>query len=93
MCCVCFNTPTGAVQVPRSRFAPVKTNNDLLVLRSDVYKIEEDATVQLARPMGQVSSDETKKMMVPRNVFCATSRRNAMLQLRHVRGQCEHLYL
>ena len=44
----------GAVQVPRSRFAPVKTCNDLLVLRSDVYRIEEDATVQLAKPLNEV---------------------------------------
>ncbi|KAF5839822.1 UDP-glucose pyrophosphorylase [Dunaliella salina] len=49
----CF-AKSGAVQVPRSRFAPVKTCNDLLVLRSDVYKIEEDATVQLVRPSSEV---------------------------------------
>uniref|UniRef100_A0A7S3QLM4 UTP--glucose-1-phosphate uridylyltransferase n=1 Tax=Dunaliella tertiolecta TaxID=3047 RepID=A0A7S3QLM4_DUNTE len=49
----CF-AKSGAVQVPRSRFAPVKTCNDLLVLRSDVYKIEEDATVQLVRPASEV---------------------------------------
>ncbi len=28
-----------AVQVPRSRFAPVKTTNDLLVVRSDAYEL------------------------------------------------------
>lgn len=28
----------GAVCVPRSRFAPVKTTNDLFALRSDAYK-------------------------------------------------------
>lgn len=37
--------PPGAVVVPRSRFAPVKTCGDLLVLRSDCYEIAEDATV------------------------------------------------
>lgn len=42
------------MQVPRSRFAPVKTTNDLLILRSDVYKIAEDATVQMARPGDEV---------------------------------------
>jgi UTP--glucose-1-phosphate uridylyltransferase len=28
-----------AVQVPRSRFAPVKTTDDLLVVRSDAYEL------------------------------------------------------
>jgi UTP--glucose-1-phosphate uridylyltransferase len=31
--------------VPRTRFAPVKTTDDLLVLRSDVYTISEDMAV------------------------------------------------
>ena len=31
-----------AVQVPRSRFAPVKTTNDLLVVRSDAYELTAD---------------------------------------------------
>ena len=30
-----------AVEVPRSRFAPVKTTNDLLVVRSDAYELTE----------------------------------------------------
>jgi UTP--glucose-1-phosphate uridylyltransferase len=30
------------IEVPRSRYVPVKTTNDLLVLRSDVYDIGED---------------------------------------------------
>lgn len=37
-----------ALQVPRRRFAPVKTNNDLLVVRSDVYVLNEDATLTVA---------------------------------------------
>jgi UTP--glucose-1-phosphate uridylyltransferase len=32
----------GALQVPRTRFAPVKTTNDLLVVRSDAYVLRED---------------------------------------------------
>jgi UTP--glucose-1-phosphate uridylyltransferase len=32
--------------VPRTRFAPVKTNDDLLVLRSDVYELEDDFSVR-----------------------------------------------
>lgn len=35
-----FNGAT-ALQVPRSRFAPVKSNNDLLVVRSDAYALTE----------------------------------------------------
>jgi UTP--glucose-1-phosphate uridylyltransferase len=37
-----------AVQVPRTCFAPVKTTDDLLVLRSDVYRLTGDARVQRA---------------------------------------------
>ena len=37
----CF-TRTGAVVVPRSRFAPVKSTSDLLALRSDAYRLTED---------------------------------------------------
>ncbi|GFR41711.1 hypothetical protein Agub_g2461 [Astrephomene gubernaculifera] len=40
----CFDN-SGAIVVPRSRFAPVKTCSDLFVLRSDVYRIAEDATI------------------------------------------------
>ena len=34
----CFDD-AGAVVVPRDRFAPVKTTNDLFALRSDAYKV------------------------------------------------------
>jgi UTP--glucose-1-phosphate uridylyltransferase len=37
-----------AVLVPRTRFAPVKTTDDLLVLRSDVYRLTPDARVERA---------------------------------------------
>ncbi len=36
-----------AVDVPRSRFAPVKTTADLLTLRSDAYDIRKDGTAAL----------------------------------------------
>jgi UTP--glucose-1-phosphate uridylyltransferase len=36
--------------VPRTRFAPVKTTDDLLVLRSDVYEIGEDLDVEPIGP-------------------------------------------
>jgi UTP--glucose-1-phosphate uridylyltransferase len=35
----------AAVRVPRERFAPVKTTNDLLVVRSDAYVLTDDARV------------------------------------------------
>merc|ERR1711918_51755 len=35
--------PTAAaIQIPRSRFAPVKTTNDMLALMSDAYEITAD---------------------------------------------------
>ncbi len=34
-----------ALQVPRSRFAPVKSNNDLLVVRSDAYVLNSNFTM------------------------------------------------
>merc|ERR1712151_1240315 len=37
-----------AVVIPRSRFAPVKTTNDLLALRSDAYQLTPDFRVMLA---------------------------------------------
>jgi len=38
----------AALHVPRARFAPVKTTNNLLVVRSDAYELAGDWTVQLA---------------------------------------------
>lgn len=35
-----------AVHVPRSRFAPVKTTNDLLVVRSDAYELTSDGEMR-----------------------------------------------
>ncbi len=42
----------AAIRVPRRRFAPVKTTNDLLMLRSDVYVLTDDARVELAPERG-----------------------------------------
>ena len=36
-----------ALEVPRSRFAPVKTTSDLVALRSDAYEVSEDGVVML----------------------------------------------
>lgn len=43
----CFDRAI-AVEVPRSRFAPVKTTSDLLSLRSDAYVLTEDCRLKLA---------------------------------------------
>ena len=32
----------GAILIPRSRFAPVKTTNDMLALMSDAYEVSAD---------------------------------------------------
>jgi UTP--glucose-1-phosphate uridylyltransferase len=39
----------GALRVPRSRFTPVKTTSDFLVVRSDAYRLGDDWTVSTAR--------------------------------------------
>jgi UTP--glucose-1-phosphate uridylyltransferase len=57
-----------ALAVPRTRFAPVKTTDDLLALRSDAYILEDDATVLLAPeregrvPFVALDSDHFKLM-------------------------------
>lgn len=43
----CF-ARAGAVLVPRTRFAPVKTTEDLLALRSDAYVVTGDYRMELA---------------------------------------------
>jgi UTP--glucose-1-phosphate uridylyltransferase len=41
-----------AVRVPRGRYSPVKTTNDLLAIRSDAYVLTDDQRVQLAPERG-----------------------------------------
>ncbi|MEA3332425.1 MAG: UTP--glucose-1-phosphate uridylyltransferase [Pseudomonadota bacterium] len=41
-----------ALRVPRRRFAPVKTTDDLLAVRSDAYSLKDDYTVALAAKAG-----------------------------------------
>jgi UTP--glucose-1-phosphate uridylyltransferase len=48
-----------ALEVPRSRFAPVKTTADLLALRSDAYDISESGQVRLAASRNGVPPDIT----------------------------------
>ncbi|MBM3463467.1 MAG: UTP--glucose-1-phosphate uridylyltransferase [Armatimonadetes bacterium] len=40
----------GAIRVPRGRFSPVKTTDDLLVVRSDAYRLTDDWRVVLDAP-------------------------------------------
>ena len=42
----CFEG-AGAIEVPRTRFAPVKTTGDLLAVRSDAYELTEDFCLRL----------------------------------------------
>jgi UDP-N-acetylglucosamine pyrophosphorylase len=51
----CF-PQTGALVVPRTRFAPVKTTADLLALRSDAYRVTDDLRLVL---------DESRKGQPP----------------------------
>jgi UDP-N-acetylglucosamine pyrophosphorylase len=48
----CFDD-AGAIVVPRTRFAPVKTTSDLLTLRSDAYDVTEDSRLVLASVCGE----------------------------------------
>jgi len=43
-----------ALKIPRSRFAPVKTTDDLLALRSDAYVLTPDFRIELAASRGGV---------------------------------------
>merc|ERR1719487_1535417 len=43
----CFEGAT-AIQIPRTRFAPVKKTDDLIALRSDAYVLTEDFRIELA---------------------------------------------
>jgi UDP-N-acetylglucosamine pyrophosphorylase len=49
----CF-AGSSAIEVPRSRFAPVKTTGDLLSLRSDAYEVLDDGRVRLMPERGGV---------------------------------------
>jgi UTP--glucose-1-phosphate uridylyltransferase len=42
----------GLLQVPRTRFVPVKTTDDLLLLRSDVFKLADEFRVEPATEDG-----------------------------------------
>jgi len=52
----CFEGATALV-IPRSRFAPVKTTNDLFALRSDAYVLTKDSRITLAEDRKGVPPD------------------------------------
>merc|ERR1719215_929926 len=52
----CFEGATALV-IPRSRFAPVKTTNDLLALRPDAYVLTKDSRITLAPERNGVPPD------------------------------------
>jgi UTP--glucose-1-phosphate uridylyltransferase len=58
-----------AIEVERSRFLPVKTTNDLLVLRSDVYRINDQGGLVMAperdRPAPFVDLDPAYYKLLP----------------------------
>ncbi|MGO1318164.1 MAG: UTP--glucose-1-phosphate uridylyltransferase [Cellulomonadaceae bacterium] len=51
------------VEVPRARFLPVKTTNDLLVLRSDVYELTEEFHLLARVPAPLVALDRHYKLI------------------------------
>lgn len=78
----CFEG-AAAMDVPRSRFAPVKTTADLLALRSDAYEIRADGQVRLATsrngvpPVISLSDDyklvdQIEALGVPSLINCAS---------------------
>merc|ERR1719401_1199397 len=52
----CFDGASALV-IPRSRFAPVKTTNDLFALRSDAYVLTKDSRITLASERAGVPPD------------------------------------
>lgn len=53
-----------AIEVERSRFLPVKTTNDLLVLRSDVYTLTADYLLEAQAPAPLVDLDKAHYKLI-----------------------------
>ncbi|MFI2364322.1 UTP--glucose-1-phosphate uridylyltransferase [Promicromonospora sp. NPDC019610] len=53
-----------AIEVERSRFLPVKTTNDLLVLRSDVYTLTADYRLEAQAPAPLVDLDKAHYKLI-----------------------------
>ena len=54
----------GAILIPRTRFAPVKTTNDMLALMSDAYEVTDDYRMVL----------KAERAGVPPNVWIIAAR-------------------
>ena len=70
----CF-TGAGAVNVPRSRFAPVKKCSDLLLLRSDAYVVNEENVLvlnPLCESVAPILNLDDKKYKMVQNLDAAT---------------------
>lgn len=70
----CFNG-SGAVVVPRSRFAPVKKCSDLLLLRSDAYFVNDNNVLQLNPACNGISPIvdlDSKKFKLVQHLEAAT---------------------
>ena len=76
-----------ALRVPRTRFAPVKTTDDLLALRSDAYELTEDARVV---PAGEPHRRALHRAR-PRLLQAAARLRGALPRGRAVAGRVRSL--
>lgn len=75
-------TKTKIIRVPRTRFAPVKKCNDLLVKRSDAYiltekyalvpnpELQKEPVVHLSKHYDQISDFEQLFLVVPSLIKC-----------------------
>ncbi len=68
-----------ALRVPRTRFAPVKTTDDLLALRSDAYELTDDARVVLA---GERDGARRSSRSTPTTTSCCATSRSASRRAR-----------
>lgn len=86
----CFEG-AAAIEVPRSRFAPVKTTADLLALRSDAYEVLDDGRVQLTEtrngipPVISLSDDyklvnQIEALGVPSLIHCHSLKIHGLLE-------------
>jgi UDP-N-acetylglucosamine pyrophosphorylase len=83
-----------AIEVPRSRFAPVKTTADLLALRSDTYEVLSDGQVRLCEERQGVPPDislsgdyklvdSLDALGVPSLIHCKSLKISGLLHFEH----------
>jgi UDP-N-acetylglucosamine pyrophosphorylase len=83
-----------AIEVPRSRFAPVKTTADLLALRSDAYEVLSDGQVRLCEERQGVPPDialsgdyklvdSLDALGVPSLIYCKSLKISGLLHFEH----------